>query len=170
MEKIRISVLSCGGTIEKTYDEGDGSLSNRESILGDLLNEHLRLPHHELDIQAIMHRDSLDMKDEDRRILLRRIQEELSKGDPVLVIHGTDTMDQSASFVDQNLSRLEVPIVFTGAMKPFGFRDSDALQNVSESIMALNLSAPGVYISFHGVLFEARHAKKNYERKTFEHI
>lgn len=170
MKKSKISVLSCGGTIEKTYDEGDGSLKNRESILGDMLFNRIRHPHHVLDIKAIMHVDSLDMKDEHRMLLTRSISHAQEKGNPILVIHGTDTMTESAKFVEVKLEQVKVPIVFTGAMKPMGFIDSDALQNVSEAILACDLADPGVYICFHGKLIPASKAKKNYDTKTFDVI
>lgn len=171
--KKKVLVISCGGTIEKTYDEGDGSLANRESILDKLLFHRLRHPHHEFEINAIMHVDSLEMKDEHRMLLFRTIKSELKKGHPILVIHGTDTMDRSAVFIENKIKEdneveVSVPIVFTGAMKPFGFIDSDALQNVSEGIMACDLAGPGVYISFHGQLIPAESARKNHETLTFD--
>ncbi len=170
MAQAKISVISCGGTIEKTYDEGDGSLKNRESILEDMLFKKMRHPHHDLSVKAIMHVDSLDMKDEHRVQLLNAIRHELKGEQPVLVIHGTDTMDKSAQFVQESLEDLKYPVVFTGAMKPLGFIDSDALQNVSQALMVCELSSPGVYICMHGKVIPANLAKKNYETKTFENI
>ena len=40
---MHIAILTTGGTIEKTYNETDGSLRNVSSILDDILRR-LRLP------------------------------------------------------------------------------------------------------------------------------
>ncbi|MCO4752874.1 MAG: asparaginase, partial [Bacteriovoracaceae bacterium] len=58
--------------------------------------------------------------------------------------------------------------VFTGAMKPLGFEDSDAIQNVTEAMMVAKVIQPGIYISFHNRLFEVPGAKKNKAKRTFE--
>ena len=34
-------------------------------------------------------------------------------------------------------------------MRPYEFRDSDALQNVTEALLAARLVAPGVYVVMH---------------------
>ncbi len=38
------------------------------------------------------------------------------------------------------------PIVFTGAMRPYELRSTDALQNLTEALLAVQLVAPGVYV------------------------
>jgi L-asparaginase len=60
------------------------------------------------------------------------------------------------------------PIVFTGAMKPMGFEDSDAAQNITEALLATKILKPGVYISFHNRVFELPRVRKNKETRTFE--
>ena len=79
-------------------------------------------------------------------------------------------MESTAQFIESNLKaeELKVPIIFTGAMRPLGFIDTDALQNVSEAIMACGIAIPGVYVSFHGLLIPAFKAQKNYEKRTFD--
>ena len=55
-------------------------------------------------------------------------------------------------------------------MKPLGFEDSDALQNVTEALFAARLVKPGVYISFHNRLFTVPGVRKNKELGTFQII
>ena len=59
------------------------------------------------------------------------------------------------------LSALEIPIVLTGAMAPLGFERSDALQNLTESLLALRLLAPGVYIVSHNQVFPIGNVRKD---------
>jgi L-asparaginase len=61
-------------------------------------------------------------------------------------------------------------VILTGAMKPLGFDDSDAKQNVVEAIYAARLVSAGYYISFHGRLFKVPNVRKNKQRGTFEEI
>ena len=51
-----------------------------------------------------------------------------------------------------------------------GFEDSDATQNVTEAILATKFCLPGVYISFHGELFDLPKVRKNKDKLTFERI
>ena len=67
---VDVSILTTGGTIEKTYDEQDGILDNRESIIKNILLSRLRLPYTRLNIVPILCKDSLKMNEDDRAFLL----------------------------------------------------------------------------------------------------
>lgn len=164
-----IVVITTGGTIEKTYDEFDGSLANRESVIKAKIMSRLRLPYTALQVFSVMSKDSLFMTDDDRALLLQFIRSQLEKKLPIVILHGTDTMAISAELCARELTP-SVPIVFTGAMKPLGFEDSDALQNVTEALLASKLLGPGTYLAFHGRVFDVPGVKKNRERGTFEQV
>jgi len=164
-----INVLTTGGTIEKTYDESDGTLFNRETIIKKKINDKLRLPYTEIRVSSIMNIDSLDMVDSDREMILEKITSLCSSdGNPIVVLHGTDTMQLTAELVQKQFSNPNVPIVFTGAMKPLGFDDSDAVQNVTEALIAAQILNPGVYISFHNRIYQVPGVRKNKPFGTFE--
>ena len=165
-----IVVITTGGTIEKTYDESDGSLSNRESIIKARIMSRLRLPYTNLQVFSVMSKDSLFMTDDDRALLMHFIKSQFEKKAPIVVLHGTDTMAVSAERCFSEFKTPPVPIVFTGAMKPLGFEDSDALQNVTEALCSCKLLSPGVYLSFHGRVFSVPGVRKNRERGTFEQV
>lgn len=169
--KQEVLVMTTGGTIEKTYDEFDGSLANRESQIKQRILSRLRLPHTEIRVFSLMAKDSLHMTDYDRTLILKTIQNHLPKNKPIVILHGTDTMAKTATLVFNALKdskELTVPIVFTGAMKPMGFEDSDSYQNVTEALLAVKILKPGVYISFHNRVFELPKVRKNKEKRTFE--
>lgn len=167
-EKTRVIIVTTGGTIDKTYDELDGSLENKESAIRESILKRLRLPYTELEVISVLNKDSLYMTDFDRSLLVKSLRIQLSKGSPIVVLHGTDTMAKSAQFVLNEIKNPPVPIVFTGAMKPLGFDDSDAKQNVTEALLASKILAPGVYISFHNRIFTVPHVRKNKDKRTFE--
>lgn len=166
----KINIITTGGTIEKTYDEFDGTLFNRETVIKNKLNQRLRLPYTEIIISSLMTIDSLDMDDSHRSLIADKIKElEASDGVPIVILHGTDSMQQSAEAAHKILIKdLKVPVVFTGAMRPLGFEDSDALQNVTEALICAQILSPGVYISFHNRLYQVPGVRKNRDKRTFE--
>lgn len=167
---LRVQVLTTGGTIEKSYDEADGTLENRTSFIQREIIDRLRLPYNELVFHPLISKDSLHMTDEDRALISRTIATLATRGNPIVVLHGTDTMTLSAEQVQKDHGPLPVPVVFTGAMRPLGFENSDAVQNLTEALLACRLKPPGIYLAFHGRIFEVNAVQKNREKKTFEAI
>ena len=165
----KLLLLTTGGTIEKSYSESEGLLSNRESVLREKLLSRLRLPATRIEITEIMAKDSLDMDDNDREIIFVKIKDHMHDFDGIVVLHGTDTIHKSMKHCEVREPAPKCPVVFTGAMKPAGFDDSDALQNFTEAIFAAQVSEPGYYLSFHGQLFKGSNVVKNREARTFEY-
>ncbi|MCB0421483.1 MAG: asparaginase [Bdellovibrionales bacterium] len=163
----KVLIYTTGGTIEKSYCEFDGSLSNRESLLKEKLLKKIRLPHTEIEVTEVLHKDSLAMRRADREFIWRRVESDLVLGHPILILHGTDTMVETATLFHETCPVPPVPIIFTGAMRPMGFEDTDATQNVIEALMASHLVQPGIYISFHGELFPLPNVKKDRDLGTF---
>jgi L-asparaginase len=164
--KKRIIFITTGGTIEKTYDEQSGTLSNRGSQLKEMLST-LRYPYLEIIHRDLLCKDSLDMSDKDRQIITDTVEQLLPEKCPIVILHGTDTMELTASHMYFKLSPLDVPIVLTGAMKPFGFINSDALQNLTEAVLAAQLLSPGMYVVMHGQVHKMPGVRKNRELGTF---
>ncbi|MGE3608553.1 MAG: asparaginase domain-containing protein [Bacteriovoracaceae bacterium] len=165
-----LTILTTGGTIEKIYDEFEGSLENRDTIVKNKILQKLRLPYTKIEVHQIMAKDSLYMNDDDRASIMDSIKSYAELKHPIVVLHGTDTMDLTSKFCFENYPQISVPVVFTGAMKPLGFDDSDAAQNVIEAIFAARILSPGYYVTFHGRLFKVPHVRKNKQKGTFEEI
>lgn len=163
---MHIHVLTTGGTIEKIYSEQEGQVVNVANKIGRYLNL-LRLPDTDIQVLPVMNKDSLEMTDDDRAELVRKIVEVQCAGCPIVITHGTDTMTETGRYIRQAFPQLEVPIILTGAMRPLGFEGSDGLQNLTESLLATRLLAPGVYIVFHGQVFPADRAAKDRGLGTF---
>lgn len=155
-----IYLLTTGGTIEKVYSEGTGSVTNTESKIDRYLKR-LRLPDAEINIVPLMNKDSLEMMDEDRLLLLGMVRAILKEKVPIVITHGTDTMIESGLYLKRALPDLGVPIVMTGAMTPLGFEGSDGLQNLTESLFACRLLPPGVHVVIHGENFPINHVHKD---------
>jgi len=143
---MRITVITTGGTIAKTYDEWDGSLRNDRPIVESILAS-LRLPDLRIRYEHIINKDSLELNDEDRERILHTVRLAIPVSEGVVVVHGTDTLALTGEMLCTQLHDLRLPVVLTGAMRPFEFRDSDALQNVTEALLTCRLAAAGVYRS-----------------------
>ena len=167
-QRQKVFLLSTGGTIEKTYDEEDGELANRASVVVNRLVDKLRLPYTSVQLDVVMAKDSLEMTDQDRANILAAVKARLGKEIAVVILHGTDTMELTAKYLLDNIPSPDVPIILTGAMRPLEFENSDAMQNVTEALMVARLVEPGVYISFHNKLFKIPGVRKNRKAGTFE--
>lgn len=167
-QKATIRILTTGGTIEKSYCESEGTLKNRASIIRDGLISSLRLPYTHLELESILNKDSLEMDNGDRDQICEAISRTAQLGDPIVILHGTDTMAITAEYCYGKLGTPKVAVVFTGAMRPMGFIDSDARQNVTEALLTARLLEPGFYIAFHNRVFPIPGARKNLETGTFE--
>lgn len=162
-----VRLLTTGGTIEKTYSEEDGSLLNRQALLRDFFTSRLRLPTTELLIREIMAKDSLDMTESDRILIADAVKEAFLEKLPIVILHGTDTMDRTARVLNETFPSPPVAVVLTGSMRPAAMIETDALQNFTEALLAAQLLRPGVYISFHNQVFLAAEAYKNRQLSTF---
>ncbi|NUN05156.1 MAG: asparaginase [Bdellovibrio sp.] len=163
-----VVIITTGGTIEKTYNEFDGSLENRGTSIRNRILTKMRLPYTNIIVYPLLSKDSLYMTEADRTLIAATIQDQMQRGCPIVILHGTDTMHLSAEHCYNSLGTPKVPVVFTGAMIPMGFDDSDAAQNVTEALLAAKLMPPGFYISFHNQVFKAPQVRKNKEKGTFE--
>lgn len=164
---LRVMVLTTGGTIEKTYNELDGSLRNIGSPFEQILAA-FRRPTVQIVHRAVMNKDSLDMTDADRDRIAAAVDEVSDEFDAVLVVHGTDTLTVTGDRLCATRLQRTRPIVLTGAMRPFEFRDTDAFQNVFEALLACRLLSPGVYVVMHSKVLRFPGVRKDRELLTFQ--
>ena len=106
------------------------------------------------------------MTDADRELVLAVVKVKVAEA-PVVITHGTDTMVDTGRLLKTRLPDLRFPIVMTGAMTPLGFERSDGLQNLTESLFAARVLAPGVWIVIHNQVFDVERARKDREHARF---
>ena len=164
--KRRIALISTGGTIEKTYDEFSGVLANHISVL-DVMLVSLELRGIEVQRVQLMNKDSLDMTAADHTLIAETATQMAEALSGVVVVHGTDRLAQSGDRIVELAGTPKTPIVLTGAMRPYELRSTDALQNLTEALLAVQLVAPGVYVSMHNQVLKFPGVRKDKERGTF---
>jgi len=157
-------IINTGGTFNKRYDPIKGELfvpnDNQavESILKSLVID--------ISLQGVIYKDSLEMDDQDRTLLGETIA--ASDAQTVIVIHGTDTMDLSAEYI--NTLALDKTVVFTGAMVPFSIDPIEATANLSMAIGYARNAQRCVYIVMQGVMNSFKQVKKNKSAGKFEYV
>ena len=164
---MKLTLLTTGGTIDKTYNEHKGLLANFATVLDRILAG-LRLPDIAIEHVEVLNKDSLNMDSSDREKICQAVLRSQEQTDGILITHGTDTLETTGERLFQAIPQPRVPIVLTGAMRPYEFRDSDAVQNVTESLMAVRLLQPGIYVAMHNRVLQFPGVVKNRERLIFE--
>jgi L-asparaginase len=162
----RIALISTGGTIEKTYDALRGVLENTVSVL-DVMLASLELRGVAIERVRLMNKDSLEMTPEDHTRIAETVRAVTQARDGAVVVHGTDRLAPSGERCVELLGRPRAPVVFTGAMRPYELRSTDALQNLTEALLAVQLLPPGVYVAMHNMVLEFPGVEKDPMLGTF---
>jgi L-asparaginase len=158
-----LAILTTGGTFEKQYCPDQNGLGFTNSSLS-IWSEQCRLPENTR-LETIMLVDSLEMTDAQRQSLAEAVQQ--SPENQIVVIHGTDTLVQSATLIAKH-KRSQQTVVLTGAMIPASQAHSDALFNLGLAVSAAQLCPPGCYVALSGRVLLAEGATKNKSLGRFE--
>jgi len=157
-----IRIFITGGTFDKEYNEITGKLYFKDTHMREILD--LGRSKLDVSIRTLMMIDSLDMTDSDRNLILENCIS--TKGDQIIITHGTDTMTDTARLLATG--NLEKTIVLTGAMIPFKFGTSDGLFNLGNALGFVQSLPHGVYIAMNGQCFDYDKVKKNKGTGVFE--
>lgn len=158
-----IRFITTGGTIDKIYFDALSHFEVGESQVQHILAE--GLVDFDFDVVPLMHKDSLDIDDADRRRLHDYIEQD--DASRYVITHGTDTMSETAAALQDLQGKT---IVLTGALSPARFRTTDAVFNVGMAVGAVQTAPPGVYIAMSGQVFEAGAVRKNRAENRFVKI
>ena len=162
----QIAIISTGGTIEKTYDELSGVLHNDVSVL-DVMLATLELRGVNLHRVQLMNKDSLNMNKADHALIASTAVQLTHVHDGVVIVHGTDRLTVTGDNITRKADAVKQPIVLTGAMRPYELRATDAVQNLTEALLAVQILDPGVYVAMHNRVLQFPGVVKDRERGTF---
>lgn len=158
-----ISIYTTGGTIDKVYFDAKSDYKIGSPQITEILeNSNITFKY---DIEEIFSKDSLDITEEDRALIVRTVAADTSSR--ILITHGTDTMVNTAKALR---SIQDKAIVLVGSLSPARFKNSDALFNIGVAIGAIQVLDPGIYITMNGRVFDAVKVRKNRAENRFEPI
>lgn len=156
-----ICILTTGGTIDKVYFDAKSEYQVGGPAIEAILEEGgARFPYR---IESILRKDSLDMSDDDRKLIRTSLDHQTESR--VLITHGTDTMVDTA----KSLQGIEgKTVVLVGSLTPANFKNSDAPFNIAFALGALQCLPNGVYIAMNGMVFRPEEVRKNRDKGCFE--
>ena len=159
-----ITVVSTGGTIAMCLDPVTGELL--PAVSGQELAESMAWPEAPpLDVDQFTNTPSLDIHGEVAAGLARRVVEHAARaGDGIVVMHGTDTMEETVYLIDLVLPAGSVPVVLTGAQRTAADADADGPRNLRDAIrlaMAPEARGLGAVVCFAGEIHAAREVARS---------
>ena len=156
-----VVVVSTGGTIAMRPDPATGKLV--PAVSGDELVEMLDWPEAPpLELDDFARVPSFDMHGALSLSLARRVLEHRA---PMVVTHGTDTMEETVYLIDRVLPEGSPPVVLTGAQRGADERDSDGPRNLRDAILLASSAEAhglGAVIVFAGEIHSAREVRKTH--------
>ncbi|MFW5935118.1 MAG: asparaginase [Halolamina sp.] len=157
---MEITVLSTGGTIASTGDDGKTPTKAGEDLieavpgLGDLAS---------FTVERVASVSGFDVTWERAAALRDAAGRAAEESDGIVVTHGTDTMAESAYLLDLT-TELDVPVAFTGAQRPFDEVGTDGPPNLLGAVrtVANDRVDSGTYLVFDDEVHAARDVVKSH--------
>jgi L-asparaginase len=159
-----VTVLSTGGTIASTAGEGGATpQKSGEDLLASVpgIDDHA-----EITVEQVLQTPSYDMDTDGTATIARGAVDAAENGaDGVVVTHGTDTMEESAYYLDLVLD-LDTPVLFTGAQRRPDEGSPDGPANLLTAVRAAShdffAGVGGVYVAFDEEIHTARDVTKTH--------
>ncbi|MBU5469010.1 asparaginase [Falcatimonas sp. MSJ-15] len=170
--KKRIHIIATGGTIAGKGLEGVTAQYRACGISIDSLVSEIPSTEHlaELTYEQMINVDSNNITYDNWLNLAKRVNE-LAKSDDIdgfVITHGTDTMDETAYFLNLVL-KTNKPIVLTGAMRPATATSPDGPMNLYQAIALASSNqavGKGVLVVFSDGIYSGRDVQKVNNFKT----
>ena len=158
---MNIAILTTGGTFDKIYFDANSEYSIGEPCISSILDEGNVTS--EFSIKSILKKDSLDINQKERELIKKSVID--CEEEKIIIIHGTDTMVETAKFLEDIKDKT---IVLTGSMQPARFKKTDAIFNSGFAFAAALSLENGVYITMNGKIFNSSNVRKNIDLGRFE--
>ena len=161
-----VVILGTGGTIAGTAGSRSQNVGYKAAQLGvaELLATVPPLAGMALECEQLAQINSKDMEHATWQRLAQRAATLLGRADVsgVVVTHGTDTLEESAWFLQRVLAPAK-PLVLTGAMRPATSMQADGPQNLLDAVtLAREPGASGVLTVLNGTVHGAADVRKSH--------
>lgn len=130
-----ILIIYTGGTIGMMKDYKTNALKSFD--FNHIYNSIPELNHLDCSIETISFDEPLDSSNVNPthwEQIANIIQDNYSKVDGYVVLHGSDTMSYTASAISFMIENLDKPVIFTGSQLPIGDLRTDAKENMITAI------------------------------------
>jgi len=136
MKKKTIIVIFTGGTISMERNQNTNKnqiIDNQNELIANISNE-IKNVHLETKLFSLKPSPSITPSDMFELAKLTNTLLEQPHIDGIVITHGTDTLEETAYFLDLYLASSK-PVVFTGSMRSFSELGFDGLSNLVSSIL-----------------------------------
>ncbi|MDR0559787.1 MAG: asparaginase [Prevotellaceae bacterium] len=168
MTDASVLLIYTGGTIGMVEDAETGALKPFDfDYMKKYVPEINRLKFKIDAVQFDVPVDSSEMNPEKWQAILRIIENNYTKYDGFVILHGTDTMAYSASALSFMLENPDKPVIFTGSQLPIGKIRTDGRENL---VTALEIAVdrhdngeavvPEVCVFFQNILMRGNRTSK----------
>ncbi|QFU84821.1 asparaginase [Natronorubrum aibiense] len=156
-----IHAIATGGTIACTSGP-DGAVPT-ESVQELARSYSDVFEHVDVELDQLTQTPSSELTLEDLESLAHRIRTVANDVDGIVVFHGTDTIEETAYYLDLVLEK-DVPVVLTGAQRAHDQVSPDGPANVRGALNAASHEyiRDGVYVFFNDLLHAARPVTKRH--------
>ncbi|HER34064.1 MAG: asparaginase [Halothiobacillaceae bacterium] len=152
-ERTDLIVVDTGGTFNKRYRPVDGSLTVERGCAAARAILDSASGNLAIDWLQPVCKDSLEIDETDRATIVAAVEAavERSPGVPVIVIHGTDTIDCTGEALASSLPRAR--IVLTGSMRPHETDPVESSFNLGLAVGFVRASEQsGVFLAMNGLV------------------
>ncbi|MCM3692867.1 asparaginase [Neobacillus niacini] len=162
----KVVLLTTGGTIASKPNKDSGKLASGE-LTGEELAAMCNLPKDiEVVVESVFQKASIHITFDDLVVLKNKIVQyfEDDKVSGVVVTHGTDTLEETAYFLDLTIMDPR-PVVITGSQRSPEDLGSDVFINLRHAIYSAcseDLRNAGAVVVFNERIFAARYVKKEH--------
>lgn len=159
-----ITILATGGTIAGGGESAVSSAYKAGQLTVDTLIEAVPEMKQIADIsgEQVVNIGSQDMNDEVWLKLTKTINAQCDKTDGFVITHGTDTMEETAYFLDMTV-KCEKPVVLVGAMRPATEKSADGPLNLYNAVVVAadkKSAGRGVLVAMNDAVLGARDVTK----------
>lgn len=159
-----ITILATGGTIAGSGKSAVSSAYQAGQLTIDTLIEAVPEMKNLANIKGeqVVKIGSQDMSDEVWLKLAKTINSQCQDTDGFVITHGTDTMEETAYFLDMTV-KCEKPVVLVGAMRPATEKSADGPLNLYNAVVVAtdkDSAGRGVLVAMNGVVLGARDVTK----------
>ncbi|PAU79416.1 asparaginase [Halomonas salipaludis] len=165
MTTSKLVVLTTGGTIASS--QSDSGRHRSGALQGESLLSQVSLPPGltaEIEVRSVLQKPSNAISLDDLMLLRQQC---LALGESpevvgIVITHGTDTLEETAYFLDITLPG-RIPVVITGSQRAPHEPGTDAFRNIADAIqLAASPQARGLgtLVLFNQTLFAARQVRK----------
>ncbi|GEL76138.1 asparaginase [Tenuibacillus multivorans] len=162
----KVVLITTGGTIASKPNENSGKLKSG-AMTGEELASFCDLPDEiQIQIDSAFQKPSVHLNSHDWILLKKKVdfyfQDESVDG--VVITHGTDTLEETAYFLDLTINDSR-PVVVTGSQRSISEIGSDVYINLRHAIYTAcseDLHKCGTVVVFNERIFASRHVKKEH--------